>query len=190
MSNSIRVIRLGLAATLVVGGISIADDARELTWDDLIPDAATIEQPADSELRAEEEPVDVVERDGQGPVDHGSGEDDLLEEAFSWPGYPTGVVEELNGALVKLPGFVVPLEVSEEGKVSEFLLVPYFGACIHFPPPPANQIVYITAKEPIDLESTWEPIWATGELKTEFRDTDLAYAGYTMAVQTTEVYEY
>ena len=74
--------------------------------------------------------------------------------------------------------------------MSEFLLVPYFGACIHFPPPPANQIVYVTAEEPLDLESTWEPIWATGELKTEFRESDLAYSGYTMAVQATEKYEY
>lgn len=149
MTNSNRVIRRGLAVTLLLSGIAIADDARELTWDDLIPEAEIIEQ-----------------------------------------AYPMGVVEELNGALVKLPGFVVPLEVSTEGKVSEFLLVPYFGACIHFPPPPANQIVYITAQEPIDLESTWEPIWATGELKTEFRETGLAYAGYTMVAQATEVYEY
>ena len=149
MTNSNRVIRRGLAATLLLSGISIADDARELTWDDLIPEA------------------------------------EMMEQA-----YPMGVVEELNGALVKIPGFVVPLEVSTEGKVSEFLLVPYFGACIHFPPPPANQIVYITAEEPIDLESTWEPIWATGELKTEFRETGLAYAGYTMVAQATEVYEY
>lgn len=149
MTNPNRVIRRGLAVTLLLSGISIADDARELTWDDLIPEAEMIEQ-----------------------------------------AYPMGVVEELNGALVKIPGFVVPLEVSTEGKVSEFLLVPYFGACIHFPPPPANQIVYITAQEPIDLESTWEPIWATGELKTEFRETGLAYAGYTMVAESTEVYEY
>ena len=149
MTNSNRIIRRGLAVTLLLSGVSIADDARELTWDDLIPEAEMIEQ-----------------------------------------AYPMGVVEELNGALVKIPGFVVPLEVSTEGKVSEFLLVPYFGACIHFPPPPANQIVYITAQEPIDLESTWEPIWATGQLTTEFRDTGLAYAGYTMVAESTEVYEY
>lgn len=149
MTNPNRVIWRALAATLVLSGIAIADDARELNWDDLIPEA------------------------------------EMMEQA-----YPMGVVEELNGALVKIPGFVVPLEVSTEGKVSEFLLVPYFGACIHFPPPPANQIVYITAEKPIDLESTWEPIWATGELRTEFRETGLAYAGYTMVAQATEVYEY
>lgn len=170
MTNPNRIIRRALVATLLLGGIAIADDARELTWDDLIPEAEMTGQPGNSEL----------------PTD-----DDLIDEGvFSYPVFPTGVVEELDGALVKLPGFVVPLEVSTEGKVSEFLLVPYFGACIHFPPPPANQIVYITADEPIDLESTWEPIWATGELKTEFRETGLAYAGYTMVAESTEVYEY
>ncbi len=162
MTISNRVIRRGLAVTLVLGGIAVADDARELTWDDLIPDSRMIEQPGD----------------------------DSFDGAFSLPTLPTGVVEELDGVLVKIPGFIVPLDISTEGKVSEFLLVPYFGACIHFPPPPANQIVYVTAEEPLDLESTWEPIWATGELKTEFRESDLAYSGYTMAVQATEKYEY
>ena len=162
MSISKRVIRRGLAVTLLFSGIAIADDARELTWDDLIPDTRVIEQPGD----------------------------DSFDNPFSMPVLPTGVVEELNGVLVKIPGFVVPLEVSSEGKVSEFLLVPYFGACIHYPPPPANQIVYITAEEPLDLESTWEPIWATGELKTEFRESDLAYSGYTMAAQAIDIYEY
>ena len=161
MSISNRLIRRGLAVTLLLSGIAIADDARELTWDDLIPDARATEQP------------------GNNPFD----------DPFAMPAFPTGVVEELNGVLVKIPGFVVPLEVSAEGKVSEFLLVPYFGACIHYPPPPANQIVYITAEEPMDLESTWEPIWATGELRTEFRESDLAYSGYTMAAQAIEIYE-
>ncbi|MYH34206.1 MAG: DUF3299 domain-containing protein [Gammaproteobacteria bacterium] len=162
MSISKRVIRRGLAVTLLFGGLAFADDARELTWDDLIPDAEATEQPGDSSF----------------------------DDPFAMPVLPMGVVEELDGVLVKIPGFVVPLEVSSEGKVSEFLLVPYFGACIHYPPPPANQIVYITAEEPMDLESTWEPIWATGELKTEFRESDLAYSGYTMAAQAIEVYEY
>ena len=162
MTISNRVIRLGLAVTLVFSAMAIADDARELTWDDLIPDAAAAGQPGN----------------------------DPFDQAFSMPALPIGVVEELDGELVKIPGFVVPLEVSEGGKVSEFLLVPYFGACIHYPPPPANQIVHITAEDPMDLESTWEPIWATGKLQTEFRDLGLATAGYSMAADAIEKYEY
>ena len=70
------------------------------------------------------------------------------------------------------------------------MLVPYFGACIHFPPPPANQIVYVILEKPVELESPWEPIWAIGELKTEFRGSDFGSAGYTMAGHTIEEYEY
>ena len=162
MTHSNRVIRRWLAVTLFFSAISIADDARELTWDDLIPEAAMIEQPGN----------------------------DSFDQAFSIPALPGGVVEELDGVLVKIPGFVVPLEVSEGGKVTEFLLVPYFGACIHYPPPPANQIVHITAEDPIDLESTWDPIWATGKLQTEFRELGLATAGYAMAAETIEAYDY
>ena len=162
MSDSKRGIRRGLAITLLLGGIATADDARELTWDDLIPDAGVIEQPGG----------------------------DSLGDPFAMPALPTGVVEELDGVLVKIPGFVVPLEVSTGGKVSEFLLVPYFGACIHYPPPPPNQLVHVLTEEPLDLESTWEPIWAIGELNTEFRDLGLATAGYKMAAQAIEKYEY
>ncbi|MCG8368938.1 MAG: DUF3299 domain-containing protein, partial [Proteobacteria bacterium] len=65
-----------------------------------------------------------------------------------------------------------------------------FGACIHYPPPPANQIVYVTLDKPVELESPWDPIWATGELKTESYESDLASAGYTMAGRTIEEYKY
>ncbi len=53
------------------------------------------------------------------------------------------VNKSLEGATVRLPGFIVPLEAVKSGDVSEFLLVPYFGSCIHVPPPPPNQIVYV-----------------------------------------------
>ena len=106
------------------------------------------------------------------------------------PVYPQGVVEELDGIQAKLPGFMVPLELAEGGKIKEFLLVPYFGACIHFPPPPPNQVVYVILDEPIEIESPWDPIWATGELTTKFRGSDLGSAGYTMAGRSIEEYEY
>ncbi|WP_446830670.1 DUF3299 domain-containing protein [Candidatus Foliamicus sp.] len=143
-----QVIRCGLLAMLLVSGIATAEEARELTWDDLVPSNDMLEQ-----------------------------------QPFSF-----GVVEALDGVDVKIPGFIVPLEVTTGGKVSEFLLVPYFGACIHYPPPAPNQIVYVTVEEPISLESTWDAIWATGELKTEFSDFGLGAAGYKMVSGTIEPY--
>ena len=179
MTNLKQVIRLGLAATLVLVGISFADDVRELSWDDLIPDTGKLEQPDVSGLQAAEK---LFEDDDW--------EEDSFEDMLTAPAYPTGVVEELDGIQAKLPGFMVPLELAEEGKIKEFLLVPYFGACIHYPPPPPNQVVYVVLDEPIEIESQWDPIWATGELKTKFRGSDLGSAGYTMVAQKIEEYEY
>jgi len=56
------------------------------------------------------------------------------------------VVKELNGQKVSIPGYLLPLEITGSS-VTEFLLVPYFGACIHAPPPPPNQIVHVTYNE-------------------------------------------
>jgi hypothetical protein len=61
----------------------------------------------------------------------------------------TAIVEDLNGRIVRMPGYLLPLDVIG-AKVTEFLLVPYIGACIHVPPPPPNQIVYVkVVKMPI-----------------------------------------
>lgn len=70
----------------------------------------------------------------------------------------------LDGRKVKIPGFVVPLE--EKGRaITEFLLVPYFGACIHVPPPPANQIIHVISANPIKNLRVMDAVWVTGELK-------------------------
>ena len=77
----------------------------------------------------------------------------------------TSVVEALGGQQIRLPGYLLPLDVSG-GKVKEFLLVPYMGACIHTPPPPPNQIVYVNVllKEGYRNKELFEPVWITGEM--------------------------
>ncbi len=67
------------------------------------------------------------------------------------------VVKSLDGQQVKLPGYIVPLEVNEEGRTTEFLLVPYYGACIHVPPPPPNQIVHIFSEMGVRVEDSTSP---------------------------------
>src|ERR1700742_1362770 len=71
------------------------------------------------------------------------------------------VNKSLEGATVRLPGFIVPLEAVKSGDVSEFLLVPYFGSCIHVPPPPPNQIVYVHATRLSGFESIYDAYWIT-----------------------------
>jgi uncharacterized protein len=81
------------------------------------------------------------------------------------------------GQTVRLPGFVVPLEDSKDG-LTEFLLVPYFGACIHSPPPPANQIVHVLPKAAAKGLRSMDAVWITGVLTTVRTDSYMGAAGY------------
>lgn len=98
------------------------------------------------------------------------------------------VIEELNGQYVKIPGFIVPLEGSAE-LTTEFLLVPYFGACVHVPPPPSNQIVYVRFEKGIPLEDLYDAVWVVGKLSTSGWQGDIASVGYTMAGEAVEIFE-
>ena len=82
----------------------------------------------------------------------------------------------------------MPLSLEGTG-VTEGLLVPYVGACIHVPPPPANQIVFIRLKEAKDEAALWDPVWATGLFTTQAVETELADVGYLMAEATLTPYE-
>ena len=93
-----------------------------------------------------------------------------------WDNAPTR--NDLDGANIRLSGYVVPLELSR-GDIKEFLLVPYFGACIHSPPPPANQIVHVVLPKPRPLR-TMEAVWASGTLRTRRQDSPLGMSGYSL----------
>jgi len=87
--------------------------------------------------------------------------------------------ETIDGSMIRLAGFIAPLEYTDD-LITEFLLAPYFGACIHVPPPPANQTVLVKLSEGqgIKFEDTWVPFWVMGELTAEGVSTELAQAGY------------
>ena len=76
------------------------------------------------------------------------------------------VNNSLNGADVKLAGYLLPLEFSETGE-KDFLLVPYVGACVHVPPPPANQIVLVRLAEKMIVKDLFTPVWISGHMKTK-----------------------
>jgi hypothetical protein len=95
---------------------------------------------------------------------------------------------ELDGKHVKIAGFVIPLEGDEE-TISEMLLVPYFGACFHVPPPPSNQIIHITFKTAIKIKELWDVVYVEGELKTKTIINELAEVGYVMEGYSVEPYE-
>jgi hypothetical protein len=99
---------------------------------------------------------------------------------------PPEVVTALDGERVRIGGYVVPLDFNAT-RIIEFLLVPFVGACIHVPPPPTNQIVYVKAPEGFEAGSDFDPVWVTGTLKVETADTGLAVAGYSLAADQVEV---
>ena len=151
-----------------------AADVREITWSDLIPPDA---------------PPQVVDPT---PIHDLSQLADALSEAGpaamqQSPAAP--VVKELNGQAVKLPGYIVPLDVTDEGRVVEFLLVPYFGACIHVPPPPSNQIVHVTSELGVLLDALYQPFWVEGQIKVEHVSSELAEVGYQMEADKIYAYE-
>ncbi|KQP21043.1 DUF3299 domain-containing protein [Pseudorhodoferax sp. Leaf265] len=102
-----------------------------------------------------------------------------------WDNAPT--VAAMNGIDAKLPGYLVPLEEGKQG-IREFLLVPYFGACIHTPPPPSNQILLGRAEKPFTGLRTMEAVWVYGRLEIERAPSSMGVAGYTMRVAKVEKY--
>ena len=98
---------------------------------------------------------------------------------------PAPVVQSLDGKRVHIGGYVVPLDF-DATRVKEFLLVPFVGACIHVPPPPANQIVYVKSDNGFQITGQFDPVWVTGTLKTETAFTGLADAGYSLDAESVE----
>lgn len=96
-------------------------------------------------------------------------------------------VAALDGAALKLPGYVVPLD-EVDGNLKEFLLVPYFGACIHTPPPPANQIVHVVASKPLKGFRMMDAVWVSGTLKATHQESPMGASGYKMDVAAIERY--
>jgi uncharacterized protein len=92
-----------------------------------------------------------------------------------WDNAPTNAA--LVGQNVRIPGFVVPLEDSKDG-LKEFLLVPYMGACVHSPPPPANQIVHVLPRSPAKGYRSMDAVWITGTLVTGKTDSYMGAASY------------
>ncbi len=165
-----------LVLALIFSTPAFADEPKTIYWEELLPEG---------ELERLEE---LYASQGVMAFGH-SGYDDPTMSAAPVQIGTFNVVNELDGKLVRIPGFVLPFEYSASGKISEFLLVPYFGACIHVPPPPPNQLVYVTAEEPKDLGQQWNAIWAIGVLRTQKHLNNLGDAAYTLEIQRWEDYD-
>lgn len=144
-----------------------AEKFKELEWDDLIPAGLPYPQIIDEGV------MDLI--------------GDTWQPVFDE--YARKFVDELDGADVKLPGFIIPLEYSGDG-VTGFILAPYYGACIHVPPPPPNQLVYVNTLEPYPNDNLFDAIWVYGKLSINQLFTDVGETGYGMQAERIEIYEW
>ena len=152
-----------------------ASEPRELDWPALIPEGAPVIPPQLTPLHDMSQLSNALSAESAPPA---------RQQAPDAP-----VVKSLDGQQVKLPGYIVPLEVSEEGRTTEFLLVPYYGACIHVPPPPPNQIVHIFSEMGVRVEDLYQPYWIEGKMQVRASSSELADAGYQMEAEKIYVYE-
>jgi hypothetical protein len=154
-----------------------ADGFEELAWEDLMPEG---EEDRLREMYA----MQMQSLYAGGGIAEGSAADTATQIGTF------NVVKELDGVKIKLPGYTVPFDFSPNAQIHEFLLVPYFGACLHAPPPPPNQTVYVKTDEAIKIGDLAQAVWIYGTLKTTTQSTDTADTAYTVILDKIEEYSY
>jgi hypothetical protein len=163
---------LGVAGALFSVVLPLRASARaeplELTWNDLVPEGS-----GGTEMDRLRE---------MGIVQHGQLSTPFDQERGG------RLTQAYDGQRVRLPGYMVPLDFSGRG-VSTFLLVPYVGACIHVPPPPPNQLVFVTAEKPYDSDGLFEAVYVTGIFGAAATETELADVGYAITKARVEPYQ-
>ena len=90
----------------------------------------------------------------------------------------SATVASMHGRKVRIPGYVVPIDLDDQQRMRSFFLVPYYGACVHVPPPPPNQLVYAELEAPMEIPSMWEAQWMTAVLQIQKVDTEIASSSY------------
>lgn len=154
------------------------ENAEEISWDKLVP----ADYDPNAAIEKYIKKLDTLQDSDQEAMEIYGKIQAVLDNA--------PVNKELDGKTIKMPGFVAPLE-NNNGIISEFLLVPYFGACIHTPPPPVNQTVMIKAgkDQGVKSENSSLPVWITGKLKAVEDRTSIGTAGYRVENAKIEPYE-
>ncbi len=152
-----RAVLAGIGALSCLPQIALANDYVDLDWSDLLPDGQVAIPPLLQDL-----------------VDH------ELTNPMSLQPESLGVRTDWNGKTVRIPGFVVPIDYSGTG-VTAFILVPFVGACVHVPPPPANQLVFVTTETAYESAGLYEPVDVIGAFQTASTSTQLAQVAYALS---------
>jgi hypothetical protein len=112
-----------------------------------------------------------------------------MEDRYQQALISTRIKPEMDGRAVRIPGFIVPLEFDGEQTITEFFLVPYFGACLHMPPPAPNQIIHVRYEKGLELEALYYPFWISGVLTASLIENDMATAAYAIEMDSYEAYQ-
>lgn len=101
----------------------------------------------------------------------------------------TKVRPEFDNKRIRIAGYIVPITYNEQQIVTEFFLVPYYGACIHVPPPPPNQLIHIQHPKGFRLQDLYTPFWVDGIVKLETNENELGLSSYAMHNVSLSIYE-
>ena len=217
-----RLILLLVSLFMLPGMQASAEEVRELTWDDLIPADLNFDDPFEKltdaqlynlgtvalyrERLASKEEITNPSKDYYDEALAELKADDVdvdgllaIRAAITEKRRARGQAAnaELNDKMVRIPGYLLPLEF-EDKKVVEFLLVPWVGACIHEPSPPANQIVHVKLNKGFDIgDDMYTPVWVNGVMKTEKNNPELSFVdgkqnidvSYVMQAEEVEIYK-
>ena len=178
----LRMLSVALYLALVASFSLAANDVKTIEWTDLMPE---------EDLKMLQEMPEVQHDYSQpSPFDDNYQGDDPAAQQWQQILKSAKVREEFNNTKVRIPGFIVPLEFDAEQNVTSFFLVPYFGACIHVPPPPPNQIIYMHGAKNLKADMIYSPFWISGTLTTDVMTHDLGQAAYSLKVDNIEEYTY
>ncbi|GAA5164346.1 DUF3299 domain-containing protein [Viridibacterium curvum] len=159
--------------TLAADGKAASSSARTITWGDLIPKGwdpyASLKKLDLSKLR-----------DGDPRANEA-----MAQLRAEWDKAP--IAKDVIGTTVRIPGYLIPMDKDKE-LVKSFLLVPYFGACIHSPPPPSNQIIDVAPRTPYQGGRMMDAVWVTGKLLAVQSDSPFGAVSYRLEAQSVEAY--
>lgn len=167
------------------GALAQSEEYKTIDWLALLP-----QQDLDALLNPPEYINNIEEGSEQDQIANQIGsaiaaaQDDEYQQAL----VSTSIKPEMHNQAVRIPGFIVPLEFDDDQTITEFFLVPFFGACIHVPPPPPNQIIYAKYPKGLKLTALYDPFWITGTLKATLTENDMATSAYAIEMTGYEAY--
>jgi len=150
-----------------------------IEWTDLMPAddlEALLNPPEDLQEIEDGSAEDLISNQIQAAISQAS--DSRYQQALS----STNIRPEYDKKRIRIPGFIVPLSFGENNSITEFFVVPYFGACIHVPPPPPNQIIFGKYPEGFKLDALYDAFWIEGTLSTSLVENDMATSAYSIDI--------